>query len=202
MVGCASGEKQTRTSPYLTYPTGYSQGAARQFAGLRISGVPNDKAVVVLFRDDQQAWNLSAAILDNGEPVSILMAYTHVVYTTNPGRHRFAGMCTGNPASVMEGDLSPGKVYFIGFRTEGTWLLAFRFQAIAPGTPEWSRLPAFFAESVQVEPNGASPGWFASRRSELTRRADEVATDRGKNAPTTIPVDAGVSLDSVTWMKR
>ena len=201
IVGCTPDVKRTRVTPYLDYPAGYSVDAPRAVAGLRIEEVPNDKAVVVFFRDDQDAWNLSASILDNGAPVSVLMAYTHVVYQTQPGAHRFAGMCTGNRAAVIDAELSPGKVYIVGFRVSGVMLMSWRFQAITPESAEWSRLPAFFAESVQVHPNPAGAAWFASKLPELTRRADQVLADGDEKTRAPIPASAGVSLDALTWVK-
>lgn len=202
LVGCASDVKRTRVSSYLDYPAGYSTSTPSRVAGLRIEEVPNDKAVVVFFRDDQEAWNLSASLLDNRAPVSVLMAYTHLVYETQPGAHRFAGMCTGNRAAVIDAELDPGKVYIIGFKVGGGFLMSWRFQAVTPESPEWSRLPAFFAESVQVHPNPAGDEWFASKLPELTRRADEVLADGDGRAKATIPGSAGVSLEALTWVRK
>lgn len=198
ITGCMPDYKRTRITPQVDYPPGYTVETARSVAGLRIDNVPSDKAVVVFFRDDQEAWNLAGSILDNGAPVSALMAYTHVVYEAQPGAHRFAGMCTGNRAAVIDAELSVAKVYFVGFKVGGGMIMSWRFQAITPESPEWTRLPMFFAESVQVRPNRSGDEWFASKLPELARRADEVVGDpRGS-----IPASAGVSLDALTWIKK
>jgi hypothetical protein len=155
--GCA--KYPTKTSGLLDYSPS---------KGLTLKSPAPDRSIVVIFRPDPGAYNATASLMDGVDYVGAMMTFSHYVYDTEPGPHRFSAYLTAIRHRPVDINLEAGKVHFIAFRAHPKFGgFHFEFEGVSPSNEMWNQLPQIFEVSDQVTPNQSGIDWFQDHQEEL-----------------------------------
>ncbi|HEY4951952.1 MAG TPA: hypothetical protein VII71_01030 [Verrucomicrobiae bacterium] len=101
------------------------------------------------------AKSMHYAIHDGDKLIGILGDSTYFVYECEAGQHLFS--CTMQNVSTLEGDLFPGRIYYVRVRPGSQFVTFMEMNAVYPGCPKnlWAKLPAMLrgAEETVITPD-------------------------------------------------
>jgi len=132
---------------------------------------PPDRAMVVFMRPSKKGHGISSIVYDEDTFLAVVMSETHVVYLTNPGRHRF--MIVSEAADFLDADLEGGKIYYALVQARmGAWKARFSLFPFTPRHEEWGKLEEWLAESYEVTSNESGSRWAREHADSVKAKKD------------------------------
>ena len=142
------------------------------------------KAMVVFIRSARYSTGYTSVRIYDGEKlIGLLSSDTYFAYETNPGKHLFGGTGTWSEYAFLEGELLPGKTYYIlvkvGQGVFGGTVFGFaqRFivglYPIKPKTRDWRSREVWLSECSLIEMTEEAYKWDRENLEKIKVRREK-----------------------------
>lgn len=167
-------------------------GSSRYMVASEPVMTPADgKALVYVFRPSGRGFAINFQIWDGERFIGLSQAKSYFQYMADPGKHTFFAIAENK--AFIEAELEAGKEYYIVTHPRtGVWKARVSFVPVKTGMEEWSQVPQWKRELINVVPVEAEvKAWQEMKLSEargLLRYFETEYKNTG-NYLTLIPAD-------------
>jgi hypothetical protein len=139
---------------------------------------PKNKALIVFLRPSSYT-NAVYRFYDGDKLIGVLERETYFYLEVSPGKHSFGAVSnTQYPKSAnydfLEGDLLPGKTYYILARPINAFIKLLVFlEPITPGSEYWQNLDRWLAKCKRAEMIDSAYSWEEQNSGQIQKLREE-----------------------------